>query len=171
MVLVKCLHCDADNDPRQTSGYCESCGKKLPPASGFRSRHSGEAATLAETIREIVQPRRRTAEALFTAAVLWLICGGLFLVLGPVFRPSVEPLFAPVVMLTTVLGLAWYGALGLWARVQPRAAALTALVLFVLGWLGHLVVHPQTALLTLVYTPVLGLLVKAIVVSRHDRLE
>jgi hypothetical protein len=170
MVLVKCLHCDADNDPRQTSGYCESCGKKLPPASAFRSRRSGEAATLGETIQEIVQPRRRTAEALFTAGVLWLICGGLFLVLGPVFLPSVPPLFAPVVMSFAVLGLAWYGALGLWARTQPRPAAVTALTAFVLGWVGHLAVDPHTALLTLVYTPVLGVLVKALVVSRHDRL-
>jgi hypothetical protein len=180
MVSVKCLYCDADNDPRQTSGYCDNCGKRLPPASGFRSRRSGGSESASETLTESVRPRRQTAEAILTAAVLALVGGGLFLVLGPVFLATVPREFAPAVMLLTVLGLAWNGLLGLWARVQPAPAAVVALASFALAWLSIIVVVlgwpdlvgvPRTAaLLSLVEAPVLGYLIKAVAVSGRDRL-
>src|ERR1700722_12630872 len=100
MVSVKCLYCDADNDPRQTAGYCDSCGKKLPPASSFRSRRTEYGDLSSDGPEEVVGAGGGPAEALFTAAVLWLICGGLFLVLGPVFLRSVPVLFVPLVMFT-----------------------------------------------------------------------
>jgi hypothetical protein len=169
MVIVKCLYCDADNDARETAGYCDNCGKKLPPASAFRSPRKDYTEGTTDRPEELAPARRRTSEALFTAAVLWLIFGGLFLVLGPVFLSKVPSLFVPVVMLTTVLGLAWYALLGWWARKLPRPAALIALSAFLLGWLGHVIVDPSTALLTMVYTPVLGYLIRAILVSSKDR--
>ena len=113
MISVKCLHCDSDNDPRATGGYCDSCGKKLPPASGFQSRRIIGAGSTDESPSESIRPRRQTAEAVFTAAVLALIGGGLFLVLGPVFLQTVPERFAPAIMLLTVLGMVWNGVLGL----------------------------------------------------------
>jgi hypothetical protein len=177
MILVKCLYCDADNDPQQTAGYCDACGKKLPPASGFRRRRAAGGGE--ETIQEAARPRRQTAEAVFTAAVLALIGGGLFLVLGPVLLSRAPERFAPAVMLLTVLGTAWNGLLGLWARAQPRPAALVALVTFCLAWGALTVVvagWPEwvglpawAAVLTLAEAPVLAYLVKAVVVSGRDR--
>ncbi len=164
MFIVKCLYCDTDNDARQTAGYCDNCGKKLPPTAGF-SGHRDYTEGTTDRPETLAPARRRVSEALLTAAVLWLICGGLFLVLGPVFLSAVPSMFVPLVMLTTVLGLAWYALLGWWARRQPRLAAIIALGAFLIGWLGHLIVHPSTALLTLVYTPVLGYLIRAILVS------
>jgi hypothetical protein len=162
MLIVKCLYCDTENDARQTAGYCDNCGKKLPPAAGFSSGRRDYESGTTDRPEELSPARRRVSEALFTAAVLWLICGGLFLVLGPVLLMTVPEMFAPVVMLTTVSGLVWYALLGWWARRQPRPAAIVALGAFLIGWLGHLIVHPSTALLTVVYLPVLGYLIRAI---------
>jgi hypothetical protein len=171
MIIVKCLYCDVENDARQTAGYCDNCGKRLPPTAGIRSARTDYTEGTTDRPEAIAPASRRTSEALFTAAVLWLICGGLFLVLGPVFLPAVPSMFAPVVMLTTVLGLVWYALLGWWARRLPRPAAIVALTAFLLGWLGHVIVDPPTALLTLVYTPVLGYLIRAILVSSAERLS
>ncbi len=144
MFIVKCLYCDLENDARQTAGYCDNCGKKLPPTAGFSGRRDYTEGTT-DRPEELAPTRRRVSEALLTAAVLWL--------------------FVPLVMLTTVLGMAWYALLAWWARRQPRLAAIVALGAFLIGWLGHLIVHPSTALLTLVYAPVLGYLIRAILVS------
>src|SRR5262249_28104604 len=140
IVIVKCLHCDADNDPRQTGGYCDACGKKLPPASGFRSRRPGAGDGPEETVAEIGRARRQTSEAVLTAAVLALVGGGLFLVLGPVFLRPVPTQFLPGVLLLTVLGAAWNGLLGWWARGRPRPAALVALASFAVAWASIIVV-------------------------------
>jgi hypothetical protein len=168
MVTVKCLHCDSDNDPRQTSGYCDSCGKKLPPAPSFRTRRADRGELTTDGPEEVELPGRRSAEALFTAAVLWLICGGLLLVLGPVFLSVISSQFVPLVMLSTILGLACFALLGWWASRKPRQAVITALIVFFLGAVGYIVVDPSTAILTLVYTPVLGYLIKGYLISARD---
>jgi hypothetical protein len=31
MSKVKCIHCGTENDPQATAGYCDECGKRLPP--------------------------------------------------------------------------------------------------------------------------------------------
>jgi hypothetical protein len=169
MIIVKCLYCDTDNDARQTAGYCDNCGKKLPPAAGFSSGRRDYDTGTTDRPDELAPSRRRVSESLFTAAVLWLICGGLFLVLGPVFLSTVPSMFVPVVMATTVGGLAWYALLGWWARRHPRPATIVALGAFLFGWLGHVIFDPPTALLTLVYLPVLGYLIRAILVSSSYR--
>jgi hypothetical protein len=180
MLSVKCLHCDADNDPHQTAGYCDNCGKKLPPAAGFQSRRIIGVGTTDVAPSESVRPKRQTAEAIFTAAVLALIGGGLFLVLGPVFLQKVPEQFAPAIMLLTVLGMAWNGALGFIARTWPKPAAIVALVSFLLAWVSIIIAVliwpdavglPRTAVvLSLVEAPVLGYLIKAVLVSGRDRL-
>ena len=105
MVVVKCLYCDADNDPRATGGYCDACGKKLPPAAAFRGRRPAGESGAEVVVGAEPAPRRVTAEALFTAAILSLVGGGLFLVLGPLLFGEVPQHFAPAVMAVTVAGL------------------------------------------------------------------
>jgi hypothetical protein len=173
MVSVKCLYCDADNDPRATGGYCDSCGKKLPPASAFRARRpvGGESATDVLVGAEPASPRRRTAEALFTAALLSLVGGGLFLVLGPLLFREVPQQFAPAVMAAAVVGLAAFAATGLWARYQPLPAAVAALVLFGALTVAMFVVHTPGAVRGLpVNLVVLVFLVRGLLVSARDRL-
>jgi hypothetical protein len=132
MVSVKCLYCDADNDPIATSGYCDKCGKKLPPAAAFRSRRHGAVGSTDEPAAE-PGPRQRTAEALLAVTALQLIGGGLFLVLAPVFLTKVPPNFMPLVLLLTLPAGAVLGVLTWLARRQTTAAALGG-VLFYFVW-------------------------------------
>jgi hypothetical protein len=170
MVLVKCLYCDSDNDPRATGGYCEACGKKLPPASVYRSRRAPGEEVGSTDLPTVRTDRYRTMEALFTVAVLRLIAGGLFLVLGPLVLPKVPEKFVPVVMGGTVAGLFLYGLLALWARGQPRAAALTALVVFVLEVGIGFVLEPIGAAWGLIVQAVLLVfLIRAVQISARDR--
>jgi hypothetical protein len=132
MVTVKCLYCDASNDPVASSGYCDNCGKKLPPAAAYRSRRSGEVGS---TDGPPVEPRpgSRTAEALLTVTVVQLVAGGLYLVLAPlILRPVPEDFMVRVLglMVPPVLALAALSAL---AGSRPAPAAYAALGLY-LSW-------------------------------------
>jgi hypothetical protein len=125
-MLVKCLYCDAVNDATVTGSYCENCGKKLPPAATLRPRRTlgGDVS-----IEDEPAPRQKslTGEALVVAAVVYLVAGGLFLILGPMFFDKVPERFAPDVLSWTVLPTLALGALAWLARTQAQAAALGAL--------------------------------------------
>ena len=165
---VKCLYCDADNDPVATAGYCDACGKKLPPASAFR--HGPHSYGTTDTQPEYVPtPARRTSEALLTVAVLHLIAGGLFLVLGPAFLGGVKDYVPALVLLAVpggvaLLGLAWL------ARRVPLPAAVAALVVY-LAWsaCGFLINAPLAARWVVVNVIVLGLLFWPASVARRGR--
>lgn len=136
MVTVKCLSCDAENDPRSTGGYCDACGKKLPASAAFRSKRAVMGDTGSGSVADAEPtpgPRRETSATLFTVAVLRLIAGGLFLVVGPVFLRDVPDAFLPTVLLGTVIETGFYVLLGLGARVMPRTSALMGLVIFLLA--------------------------------------
>ncbi len=125
-MLVKCLYCDAVNDATTTGSYCENCGKKLPPAATLRPRRTlgGDVS-----IEDEPAPRQRsaTAEGLLVATVVYLVAGGLFLILGPMFFDKVPERFAPDVLSWTVLPTLALGALAWLARSHPQAAGLGAL--------------------------------------------
>jgi hypothetical protein len=142
-MLVKCLYCDVENDALATSGYCESCGKKLPACAMVRTKRAIAAGTDGDLApAAAASPRSRTADALLTTAVVQLACGGLFLVLGPALFRRVPETFLPLVLLFTVVPAVGLAGLGLWARRQPRPAALAATGLYVAwaaaGFLIHL---------------------------------
>src|SRR5262245_27723877 len=160
MGTVKCLYCDADNDPQKTGGYCDACGKRLPPAAGFRPRRNPWAAGASADEPEPVAPARaRVAELLLTAAVLQLVLGGLFLVLGPVFlrevfRREVPENFLPNVVLFTVPPVAVLGALYWWARYKPFPAAALGLALYPVLLGVNFALSWRQALLWLALAPV-----------------
>jgi hypothetical protein len=138
MVTVKCLYCDADNDPVATAGYCDGCGKKLPPGSTFRrTRHGVLSADGPEAEPERLTPAgKATSEALLTVCVLQLVAGGLFLVLGPLFLPEdAVKGFLPTLVTLAVPPALWVGATSWLARRRPRPAALAALA-GCLAWAG-----------------------------------
>jgi hypothetical protein len=135
MVSVKCLYCDADNDPIASSGYCERCGKKLPPAAAFRSRRHGAVGTTDEPTAE-PSVRQRTTEALLSVTVLQLIGGGLFMVLGPVFLARVPESFLPLLLLLTVPPVAVLGLLSWLSRRRPAQSALAAVVVYFVWTVG-----------------------------------
>src|SRR5436190_16476597 len=81
---VKCLSCDAENDALATGGFCDSCGKKLPASAMVRPRRTLGGDTPDEPgERSPLHPKSKAvSEGLFAAAVVYLVAGGAFLVLG-----------------------------------------------------------------------------------------
>jgi hypothetical protein len=136
-MLVKCLYCDADNDATATGGYCEACGKKLPASAMVRPRRTIEGIETTPDSGPAPVPRQRAvvSEALLVAAVVHLVGGGMFLILGPMLYHEVPARFAPHVLSWTILptlvvaGLAWL------ARHQGEAAAVLGLCL-ALAWVA-----------------------------------
>lgn len=130
MSRVRCLYCDVENDAVQSAGFCESCGKKLPPASLAHGRHQPilherTGARPPELERIPAQP---ATAWLFTAAIVNLVgCGGL-VVLGPLVVPRqhLNTDFIPELLLVSVAVLAIFGGLAWWARSRPLPALLTA---------------------------------------------
>jgi hypothetical protein len=177
MVIVKCLACDADNDPRATGGYCDACGKRLPPAAAYRSRRGPGGTNVAEMPGDAVVPgeRYRTAESLFAVAVLQLVIGGLYLVLGPLafeqLPPSYRPNdYLPRLLLLAVPPVVVFGALGGLARYFPLPAAVAALAFQVIWTTAGLAFGVDMALVWLPASLiVLGLLVWPLLASRRGQ--
>jgi hypothetical protein len=170
MAIVRCLSCDAENDAVATAGYCERCGRKLPQAAWARTPRGivvGSAVGPAE--EEVPRPGQATANLLFGVAALQLVGGGLLLVLGPlVSREKVTTDFLPGVIAFSVVLLGLFAGLGWWALRQPRPAALTGLVLYVLLAAADVVLFPALALPGLpVKVVLLALLVQAVRTARH----
>ncbi len=174
MSRVRCLYCDADNDAVQSAGYCEGCGKKLPPASLAHQRHesvSHERAAVPASDSERT-PSQQPSAWLFSAALVNLIgCGGL-IVLGPllVSREQLKADFIPDLLLIGVAILLIFLALGWWARWQPLPAVLTAGAIYLGLALVDALVLPGLALLGLpVKIVILALLIQAVRVRRKPR--
>jgi len=119
MSRVRCLYCDAENDAVQSAGYCEGCGKKLPPAS---LAHKRRAPALHDPagVRAVDEKRRtngRISHLLFTIAILQLLGAGALLLLLPVVRREPLPAeFMPNLILYSGAGVVVLASLGWWAR-------------------------------------------------------
>lgn len=144
-MLVKCLYCDVENDALATSGFCDNCGKKLPTSAMARTRRAIAAGSDGEEGTARPGQRFPAAEALLTSAVVQLVAGGLFLVLGPALLPMVPTTFLATAVVWTLVPALVLGLLGTWARHQPRHAALAAIVAYLI-WAGAgFAWHPELA--------------------------
>lgn len=163
---IECPFCHVVSDPVRTGGYCDDCGRRLPESA--RYMHKQKRTRVVSEGDEPVAPRgpTRVPDALFTAAVLRLIVGGGFLVLGPVVLPSVPTFFLPAVMLVTIGGTAAFALAGLAAYRVPMLAAVTALAAFVATWAGLLVAFPPGWPLAAVDVILLGALGRAVLAAR-----
>jgi hypothetical protein len=143
-ITIECPFCHLSNDPDKTGGYCDDCGRRLPQSSTYTTTHKRQ-----RVLRETDEPagprvKKPTAESLFTAAVLRLIIGGGFLVLGPAVLPQVPTFFLPAVMGVTILGAGLFALAALLAYRQPFLAALFALGLFIITWAIILISFPPS---------------------------
>jgi hypothetical protein len=171
MSRVRCLYCDAENDAVVTAGFCENCGKKLPPAS---LAHKRREPLLRDQTGGFAPPLERTpppqASAwLFTAALIHLVgCGGV-VVLGPLLLPreQLNAAFIPELLLISVAVLVSFAALGWWARSRPIAAVLLGGVVYLGLAVVEALLVPGLALLGLpLKIAILALLIQALRVSR-----
>src|SRR5262245_8981422 len=109
MSRVRCLSCDTENDAVQSAGYCENCGRKLPPAS---LAHKRREPILHERPSALASPSERPAQPqasawLLTAAVVNLLGCGALIVLGPLLlgNKEVKANFIPNLLLISVVVL------------------------------------------------------------------
>jgi hypothetical protein len=166
---VECPFCHIGNDPAVTAGYCETCGRKLPHSDAYTTRSARRRRELTSGDEAAAPPSKyQTPEGLFTAAVLCLILGGGFLVIGPVFLKTVPEFFLPAVMGTTIAGTAFLGLMGLWAYRMPAPAAWMSLGAFVASWAVLLCLFLAAWPLALVDSILLGWLVWTAIRSGGD---
>jgi hypothetical protein len=174
MSRVRCLYCDTENDAVQSAGYCESCGKKLPPASLAHKRrepvlHERSDVFASEAERT---PRRQASAWLLTAAVVNLLGCGALIVLGPLllWHKQVRADFIPDLLLIGVAVLLIFAGLAWWARRQPITAVVTAGIFYLALSVVDALLVPGLALLGIpVKIIVLALLIQAIRISRKPR--
>lgn len=160
-----CPHCGELNPAG--AAFCESCGKALPAAAttGPRVVSAGTAGATAaghQLLEEDLRKQMKKAStALLVVAILQAIFGPVALMImkrqaeqeaGPGVVLEIQPF-----MYVIVFGLAGaFFALWLWSRVNPFAAAIVGLVLFVSLHLLDAVADPSSIMR--------GILVKIIVV-------
>jgi hypothetical protein len=174
MSRVRCLFCDAENDAVQSSGYCESCGKKLPPASLAHKRRDPLPQDRAGVLPAEIErtPQQQASAWLFTAAIVNLVgCGGL-IVLGSLLVPreQLKGDFIPDLLLVSVVVLLSFAALGWWARSRPVTAILTAAIVYLILAIVDALMLPGLALLGLpVKIVIFVLLIQALRISRKPR--
>lgn len=146
-MLVKCLYCDVETEGLSTGGFCENCGKKLPSSALTKTRRSitGDGPEMPGETAAVLRKSRVVSEALFAAAVVYLVAGGLFLIVGPMMYNPVPEHFAPYVLSWTVLPTLLVGVLGVLARMVPMPALWLA-VLVCLVWVPvTFLTYPQLA--------------------------
>jgi hypothetical protein len=173
MSRVRCLSCNTENDAVQSAGYCENCGRKLPPAS---LAHKRREPILHERPGVLASPTERPQEQqasawLLTAAVVNLLGCGALIVLGPLlWYKQVKADFIPDLLLIGVVVLLIFAGLAWWARRQPMTAIVMAGVVYLVLSVVDMLLLPGLALLGIpVKIVVFALLIQAIRANRKPR--
>ena len=175
MSRVRCLSCDTENDAIQSAGFCENCGKKLPPAAqahGRRDPLRHEQSSVSSSANDYAPPPPPASAWLYTAAIVNLLgCGGL-IVLGPLLLPreQVNAEFIPDLLMVGVAVLLIFVGLAWWARRQPTLALLSAGIVYLGLAVVDALLVPGLALLGLpVKIVIVVLLVQAFRAGRKPR--
>lgn len=170
MAQVQCLYCDTTNDAIATGGFCDNCGKKLPASALVRTKRnlaSFEESDARSETGGMARVRYRAAEAIAVAAVVHLVVGGVFMMIGPaLFSPAPPDTFLSLVVTWTLIPSLVLGGVALLARSMARPATLVALALGV-AWIGvTFALNLDMALRWLIVQVVLlALLTRAVLVS------
>lgn len=176
---VSCPHCAASNP--LDAAFCESCGKALPSVAPAGPRVvTAESAPATSAARAMIEDdlrkqMKKASTALLIVAVLQAAFGPVALMVmkakaekdaGPGAVMEIEPISYVIVF---GLAIAFFG-LWLWSRVNPFAAAIVGLVLFVSVHLLDAVADPaQLARGILVKIIVIVMLVQAIKAGLQHR--
>ncbi len=133
MATVECVHCNAINDPVQTSGYCEECGKRLPGGAPFSSGPSRSVRINKAVSEEREKAINRASGVLFAVAIIQLLCGGGFMLMLPMLEKDKQLVAGAIPMLMAVTGGVFgvFLLLGLWARFQPLPPSIIGLIIYV----------------------------------------
>jgi hypothetical protein len=166
---VQCPHCSTPLPPQEiAAGWCETCGKKLPPkllpplppstsVTGYTerpeqppelpTRHESSDYPDVEWHEDRSRKRKpstTTATILFVIAGLQLLCGLMVVTvlpnLGNVFVDEERVLL----LFVDVIGIgAVFLGLGIWALRQPVPAGTIGLILYIVLGLYNLARNPE----------------------------
>lgn len=173
MSRVLCLYCDAANDAVRTAGFCESCGRKLPPASRALGRRAG---TLREgdasQLDAPASPMSQSANMIFLAGIVNLLGNGAVLMLAPllVAREQLPAEYMPGLIGASLVVLIVLGGLGWWARTRPVPATIAATLVYPILACLDAFAAPALALRSIpLKLVVFAMLLMAVRVSRRPR--
>ena len=174
MSRVRCLYCDVENDAVQSAGFCDNCGKKLPPASLAHKRREPMLYERVGALPPEVEstPSQQASAWLFTAGLVNLVGCGALIVLGPLLVPreQVNAEFIPELLLISVAVLLSFAGLGWWARSRPLPAVIVGGIVYVALAVVDALLAPGLSVLGLpLKIIVLALLIQAARVSRKPR--
>ena len=138
MTQVACPHCGAENS--SVSAFCQTCGKAMPSAMPGGPRvvtantlpQSSAGRTL--VTGDLQRQMKKASGALLAVAILQAIFGPVMLFiqksqLETQYHRTIE---IPALSYAIVFGIAGaFFALWFWSRINPFAAAIVGLVLFV----------------------------------------
>jgi hypothetical protein len=145
-----CPHCGQPNEVG--AGFCFACGKALPTYStGPRVVTAGTAGATAggrQLVADELQKKvKKASGALLAVAILQAIFGPVMLMLaksqaerqaGPGAVFEIRPIAYVIVF---GIAIAFF-VLWAWSRVQPFAAAIVGLVLFISIWVMDIIADP-----------------------------
>jgi hypothetical protein len=140
-----CPHCgSSDNQPGTL--FCRACQKALPIPGAAPRLVEGRvmpatAAGYQVQAQELTAVTRKAGGALLTVAIIQLIVGGVVYLSArtlPAAQTTQAIVISAIVAGVGIVFLALYG----WSRVNPLAAAITGLSLYVLIQLGDAMLDP-----------------------------
>jgi hypothetical protein len=187
VATVRCWHCNTENDPVATAGFCDRCGRKLEdvPETGIAEapRRQAEPGQHLYPDRDVDLRTRppfdspaaelqnyekqkylgQASGVLFGMAAIQFLCGMIGIVVSPrLLGLDGDPLMLAVGALI-VLGIAGtYVGLGIWARYQPLPATIIGLVLYVAMFIGNMILtdKPETIIMG-IWLPILLIIMLA----------
>jgi hypothetical protein len=198
MATVRCWHCNTENDPVATSGFCDRCGRKLEdvPQTGIadapgsrRERNDNRfdrdrdyrdpyAADVRRNggSQEARKLLTQASGVLFGVATLQFVCGlvGVF-ALPKVMGIEPGPLFLAIAVFVVVAIAGAYVGLGIWARYQPLPATIIGLVLYLMVFTANMVMADDPGMIVKgIWLPILiiVMLVQGIVAAnKYNKLK
>lgn len=127
MARVVCIFCKTETDGLLSAGYCDGCGRKLPTSAMLATKRSINRTT-EDGPAESNKPGGLSETMLF-AAVVHLVGGGLFLVVGPALLAKVPTDFMARVMTWTLIPTLVVGLMIPFVRRWPVPVVSAALLL------------------------------------------
>jgi hypothetical protein len=131
MSVVNCPHCGAPNDPTETAGYCDECGKKIPSVKGLIRLSGGQPVEYTAPPQQAPKKKSTTitGAGIQAAVTLWAIAAFhvlmmFLLVMFLLVSWDASVLEGIEIELGIAIGFALNGFWALWKPLPPTLIVL-----------------------------------------------
>lgn len=132
--LVKCAACKCD--AAVDDAFCTHCGYPFSGSKDEQNKFLSNRRLKKANLDEANKKVRQASNALFIVGVLTAAFGFMFYVM------TVNPESAKSILIANLVLAVIYAALGVWCRVKPLAATISALSVFALITIINAIVSP-----------------------------